>query len=277
MLLRWLKHGTADGERRAIAAAASLCLFLWTLKVHLVWWMWWSKGVHVLADVPAATVPLLGAHDLLLCAGLAVIYALVAMLARPLPRGLGQAIAYGVPALIGCAVALFAVISWKVQQLYGCAVEMDHFRAATGISAMRDSIVAYLTAGTIAFLIMAVLTPTLGAYLLARVRWSPPRWRTWFVLLGGSVALYGADKSLMKERYTHGVEQDAVLHFVQWYEPAPRPVDVAEMLRDTPAQVPSRDAEFRRFTPFAPMPQQLGASDQTPTTAGLPLVAPQPT
>lgn len=278
-MFRWLKSTALKDDSRAICAAMILCLFLWSLKIDLVWWMRWSKGIHALADVPAADVPLLGAQDFLFCTALAGLFWVLSLLATPLGKPAHFILGRIVPALVVFSVALFAVVSWKVQQLYGCSLEISHIREATGgLSTMGDSVLAYLTAGTVAFLLAAVVVAMFGGSLLqpllSRQKWVLVRWRLWAVLVGVALGAYALDKHQMKERYTYGVEQNAVLHFIEWYEPAPKPVDVAELLHDTPKQVVSRDAEFRRFTPFEPMVITHGsARKNTPAimAPGLPL------
>ena len=74
-----------------------------------------------------------------------MLYRLLAVPANQLGRP-GQFIGgYVLPAIIGTAVALFSVVSWRVQQIYGCALEMAHLRAAGDLATMGDSIAAYAT------------------------------------------------------------------------------------------------------------------------------------
>ncbi len=281
-MLRWFRSSRLPEDMRAVSAAMALAPFLWGLKIQLVWWMQANKGIHALADVPATSVPLLAAQDLVLCMVLAGVYWMLMLVARPLWKPVRVVLGTILPALIGCGVVFFAVVSWKVQQLYGCALEVAHLRAATGMGAMQDSIVAYLTADTIAFLLIGLVLAIFGGRMLrpvlAQQNWLLVRWRLWGCLVGGVLGLYALDKTVMKERYTYGIEQNAVLHFVKWYEKAPTPVDAAELLHQTPAQVISRDAEFRQFAPFAPMVNNAGRAPTTgPATAsGLPLSESRP-
>src|SRR5437660_2525721 len=72
---------------RAIAAALALCLFLWGLKLYLIGWYVFAKGIHPLADAPRDAVIWLGGADVFVCAILACVYRTI----YPLRR-LGKAI-----------------------------------------------------------------------------------------------------------------------------------------------------------------------------------------
>jgi hypothetical protein len=181
----------------------------------------------------------------------------------------------------GMSVVVFSVVSWKVQQIYGCALEIAHVRAVTGgANTMGDSFKEYLDAWCLVFLLAGCAAVFFGGallrWLLPCPGWARVRWRIWGMLLCGVAAIYAVEKSWMKERYTYGVEQNAVLHFVKWYRPPPAPVDVAELLHDIPTQVTSRDQELRAFPSFASLAQNTSDAPgiplrQTATASNRPL------
>src|SRR2546423_14954929 len=156
-MLHWLRSKNVDADTRAISAALALAPFLWALKLHLAWWMVSARGIHPLADVPAPLVPLLVAQDLAFCTALAFGYGFFFLATAALSTALRRVIRVTLVVFVGSAAALFSVASWKVQQIYGCALEVSHLRAATGGAAVYgDSVLAYLTPGTVCVLLAAV-------------------------------------------------------------------------------------------------------------------------
>lgn len=267
MLLRLTASG-ARSDLRALSAGLMIGPFLWALKAHLVWWLYSARGVYALADIPLLWIPLLAAHDLVLCVVLAAGYRMLFLAERLPSRAARFIITRLLPAGIGLAVICFSIISWKVQQIYGCSLEINHLRAANDWSSMGDSFADYLSGGTVAFLLAGTLVALFGGQVLSRLlerqRWALSRWRVWALTLAAVASFYFLEKSLIKERYTYHVEQNAVLHFVKWFETTPEPVDVPHLLAATPESVTARDAELRLMPSLA--------DGDTATAPGLPVL-----
>src|SRR5438132_5473483 len=98
---------------RAVAAALALCFFLWGLKLYLVGWYVFAKGIHPLSDAPRDGVLFLGGADLFLCSLLACLYRAI----YPLRR-LASFVPIALIFLVHAAMVVFAVVSLPVNQIY---------------------------------------------------------------------------------------------------------------------------------------------------------------
>lgn len=255
--LRWLRGSRTDEEVRSVAAALALALYLAALKLRLARWWIVVKGVRPLGDLRPGWVPLVAAADLLLCAVLAVVFFSLYGAAKRFPSG-ARSLARALPPLLACAVAAFSAVSFKVTEVYGTPLGLDHLHAFGGLGGMRDSIAAYATRGMCAVLAVGLLAGAFGGRLLApplaRSRWLSVRWRLWAAFLGPTALMCALASVRLRGVYTYGLKHDAVLSFLRSvleYVPA-RSFDAAAALRRLPPLLYALDPEYRRFPPIGP-------------------------
>ncbi|MCY2954204.1 MAG: LTA synthase family protein [Planctomycetota bacterium] len=247
---RWMRSRQTRDDVHAVACALALCVFLWILKVHLACWYIFSRGVPALEELGFLSVLLLGGGDVVLCAIVAAVYAMLFHGGRALGRVGGVIVATILPFVAHAAIVVFSTVSWQVHQIYACPLEIGHLRAADNLATMWDSIAAYLGLLPITFILVGLLSyPLLGwlfRWLLGKVMWLQVRWRLWAVTLVGAAAIGAMWMVRMRGIYAYGLKRNAVLHFVQYYHPVPKAVDVKDLLAKTNASVKDYDDELRQ-------------------------------
>src|SRR5689334_18799148 len=101
----WLESREIKLDARAVAAALTLCAFLWVTKIWLAAWFWFDRGIDTFADNPHGSFIYVGGEDLFVCAVLAVIYFGIFRLAALFRRPLREIIA-AVPMIIHVAIVI---------------------------------------------------------------------------------------------------------------------------------------------------------------------------
>jgi hypothetical protein len=247
---RWMGSRETRDDVRAVACALALCVFLWILKVHLACWYVFGQGVPALEELGFFSVLLLGGGDVVLCAIVAAVYAMLFHGGRALGRVGGVIVATILPFVVHAAIVVFSTVSWQVHQIYGCPLEIGHLRAADNIATMWDSIAAYLGVLPITFILVGLLSyPLLGRlfrWLLEKVTWLQVRWRLWAVTVVGAAAIGAMWMVRMRGVSAYGLKRNAVIHFVQWYTPPAKATDVVAAARRIAAEMKGGEEDLRR-------------------------------
>lgn len=251
-----------EDDRRAVSAALALWLYLAALKLRLAWWWIAVKGVHPLSDLSAGASPLVAASDLALCAGLAVVFAVLRRWGRP-----GAALA----AAASTGAAVFSLASLKVSEVYGTPLVIQHLTGSFGsLYGMSDSLAFYATPATCALLAGGVFAglygPRLLAPALARIRVLRTRSRLWAALLVPAAAASWAASARLRGIYTYGLKHDAVIEFaLSARDLRPRrELDAAAALRAVSPAAAASDALYRAFAPIGAIAAVLPRGLVTP-------------
>ena len=246
--LRWVRSRDTPDDLHAVARAMALCAFLWALKVHLAWWFIAVKGVPALDELAWWEVPLLGGGDVILCAGLAPVYAVLFWMPQTMPRWARIGLGTVLPVLLHAAVVVFSTISWQVNLIYATPLEIGHLRSADNIGTMRDSIVAYLGITNVTFLLAGLASYwALGRpieLLLRKAAALRVRWRLWTAAIGCAVLVGCAWLVRMKGVYAWGLKRNAVIHFVQYYQKPAKTLDVLASARAMTVDMKGRENEL---------------------------------
>jgi len=246
---RWTGSRAVEDDLRAISGAMALCAFLWLLKIHLACWYVFSQHSNPFDEISTLQVLLLGGGDLIVCTTIAAIYFLLYRSAHLLPRWGSIAVAGVIPVALHVAVAIFSVVSWQVNQVYGIPLEIMHIRAAANLGTVWSSIAAYLRLVPILYMALGVLSFPLLGWLFRRITrpmgWLLVRWRLWAVLMTATVVLGGLWAVRLRSIYAFGLKKNALIHFWQYYRPLPKPVDIAQMLRSESAAMKGREDELQ--------------------------------
>ncbi|MCC7351474.1 MAG: LTA synthase family protein [Phycisphaerales bacterium] len=225
----------ASADRFSLAAAACLLIFLGILKLYLLVWYWRLHGVNPLADLPPDGVFYLFGADLLLCFALAIFYRILQAISRRTPTPLRWLVSRGVPYAVHVAMALFAVISLQVNEMYGSPLEIRLLRSADDPAIVRASIMAY--AG-IAPLILIALGLSIWPLLIRPLQWLLGRWkwiatpaRLWVFCAAVTVIGFGLWTVRLSGFDTYGIKQNAVVFFIKHYQPPITSIDVQQRLK----------------------------------------------
>lgn len=244
----WLGSGQVGDDVFAISRALALCAYLWLLKACLAGWYMVVKQVPVLKEVPASGVPLLGGGDLMVCAGLAVVYMGLRVCGGLLPGWMGAVVAGGVPLMLHCGMVVFATASWQVNRIYGWPLDIKHLRAADNAWRMGDSLKAYAGVGPLLLLAVGVASyAVVGSWLegwMGEAEGLLVRWRLWGALFGVTAVVGALWAWRLRGFYTLGLKKNAVIHFVQYYERASGKLDPAR-IRQWSSGVAGREEELR--------------------------------
>jgi hypothetical protein len=235
-----------NDDVRAVAAALTLCAFLWALKAYLIGWFRLVKGINPLSDAPIDGVLALGGEDLLFCAMLAVLYRIMFAVARRMNRPIGFLLRAPATFAIHALLVVFSVASFEVVRIYGWPLDVSHLRSADDPRIIASSIGAY--AGLMPFaliLVGLVMRPLLGRLFERILAATPLRTgglRLWGTLAGATVLLCGTWALRLHQIDTFGVKQNAVAYFVQHYRPAPGPIQVQQTMRQLASELGDRPA-----------------------------------
>jgi hypothetical protein len=163
------------------------------------------------------------------------------------------------PILVHSAVAVFSAISFQVHRIYGWPLDNHHIRAAGDMSIFGASVVSYAGVGPLAVMAGGIasywLLGTPLAWALARLRWR--RLTLWVGLLGLAVALGGLSAWKLRGLYNFGLKKNAIVHFIQYYTPAPRPVDLPRLAAELAMQIRGPEQELLRPLSLHLNPPQL--------------------
>lgn len=241
---------TDRSDTDAIGRALGLCLFFWSLKAYLVAWYLWSQSINPLDSLPLWQIPLLGGLDLLVCAFLAGGYLLLNWIGAWFKGWQRWAIRDGLPLLTHVAMVLFALASMQVNQIYGWPLDVMHLRAAGRIDTMGSSILAYVGFASAILLLWGIASfhpvGMLIARGLERIRPLQVRWRMWGAFAVVTVLLVGSSVTQLKGLYLHGLKKNALVHFIQYYEPALEPLHVASRVAELQRIIAGREDRLLR-------------------------------
>ncbi|MCC6423366.1 MAG: sulfatase-like hydrolase/transferase [Phycisphaerales bacterium] len=225
----------ASADRFSLAAAGCLLIFLAILKIYLLIWYWRMRDINPLADLPADGVLYLCGADLILCFLLAIFYRALQTASHWTPSPLRWFVSRAIPYAVHVAMAVFAVVSLQVNEMYGSPLEIRLMRSADDPAIVRASVMAY--AGIAPLILIAlglaiwpILLRPLNA-LLGRWRWATRPRRLW--LVAGTVAVvgFGLWTVRLSGHDTYGVKQNAIVFFIKHYEPPISPIDIQQRLK----------------------------------------------
>jgi phosphoglycerol transferase MdoB-like AlkP superfamily enzyme len=226
-----------DDNVRAVAAALTLCAFLWGIKGYLIVWYFHVKHINPFADAPFDGMLAVGGADLFFCACLAGVYRAMFALAPRIHQSIAWLLRTPGTYLVHAAVVIFSVASFQVTQIYGGPLEVQHLRSADDPKIIASSISAY--SGLVPLLLILIglaMRPALGYVLetsLGRVRArSPKPWPLWGGLAVASVLLFGAWTVRLHGIDTFGVKHNSVVYFLQHYKSAPGPIEVRATMQE---------------------------------------------
>lgn len=223
----------------AIAAAATLFLFLLLVKLSLLLWYLLARQVNPLADVPPARVWLVIGSDALLFLCAAMLFSGLQWLGgrhRILQFPLGRLL----PAVVYGGIVVFTIVSFEVTRIYGSPLDVQKLRSADDLIVIRDSIRAYVGPLPVALLLLGliaypVLVPRLARRLAPRTRLRGGRF--WTALAFPCLMVAWLEHTSLYRIDTRGVKDDAVVFFARNYRPPFRPIDAAPLLAELEARV----------------------------------------
>jgi hypothetical protein len=242
---RTLLHASSDDNVRAIGAALALCFFLWALKVGLIVWYILVKRINPLADAPVDGGLAFGGADLFICAVLAVVYRLMFAASRHGPRWWRYLLRSPATYAIHIAIVLFSVASFEVARIYGWPLEIEHLRTADDPRIIRSSIGAYAGLVPCTLIVLGILSRPLVCRpmesLLDRIRARRSARELWLLLFAATAILMALWTTRLRRIDTFGVKQNAIVYFIQHYQPAPGPIEVHATMKRLDSQLHAGD------------------------------------
>ena len=251
-IARWFVDTDLRDDADALARASALCLFLWGLKVYLALWYVFVKDIGPLHETPVWTWPLLGGGDVALCGFLAGLYLLALQFGRALPGRAASAFRFVVPLALHGFVVVFSVASLIVNQLYGWPLDNGHMRQADDLGVMGDSIRAYVNVASVTMLAAGfgsffVVAAPLRRVVVARLSGARSRLTLWTVAALFSLGLGAGWLFTFDGLYLYGVKKNAVIHYVQYYEPPLEPLRAGEVLAELRETVGPHESAMNDF------------------------------
>lgn len=238
----------SQADHRAIAAAATLFLFLLLTKLSLLLWYLLVRHVNPLADVPPARVWLVVGGDALLFVCAAVLFLGLRWLGST-HRLLRFPVGRLLPALVYGGIVVFTVVSFEVTRIYGAPLDVQKLRSADDLLVIRDSIQAYAAPLPIALLLVGIaaypfVVPRLARRLARRERLRGGR--VWAAVAFACVMIAWLEHTWLYRIDTRGVKDDAVVFFARSYRPPFRPVDAGPLLAQLEARVNGQETQAER-------------------------------
>lgn len=246
-IVHWFRSRETDNDAKAIASALGMLIFLVSLKFYLAWRFIFIEQAH--PDIRIWQIPLLIGGDMVVCTCAAILYFLLRFAGSASPPMIEIPLGRIAPFLLHSAIVVFSVVSWQVSLIYNTPLSIDLIRAADNLNAMRDSIAAYVSVVPIVFLTAGLLSYFViqrpFSRFLLRVPSLAIRWRLWALLLTATAVIALLWIFFCRGAYDYGLKRNAILHFIQYYSPAPKPVDAEQLLRELTAEVKQKDSEIR--------------------------------
>lgn len=277
-IVHWLRSRETKNDTRAISSALGLLIFLVSLKVHLAWWF--ILVTKAQPDIRVWQIPLLVGGDMVVCACAAMLYFLLRIAGSAFPPMIEIPLGRMAPFLLHSAIVLFSVVSWQVSLIYTTPLSIELIRAADNLNAMRDSITAYVGVVPIAFLSAGLLSYFVMQRQFSRFLLRVPslaiRWRLWVLLLTSTAVIALLWMLFCRGAFDYGLKRNAVLHFIQYYSPTLKPVDMEPLLRELTAEVKVRDSEVRAseslIAPGLTLPSELSIKSRKATGMNVVLI-----
>jgi hypothetical protein len=193
--------------------------------------VWYHRaGIHPLAEVRPLLRPLLAGVDLLCAGALCVAMAAVMIPARWLRRGQFLFVS-ALPFAIHAAVVTLAVVSLKVNQLYGRPISFDLLDYASDLGVMRESIVSTIDAQTIVFALFGLALYWAGPLLFARPLRRVGTRLAWVAVLAIALGSGALAARTFKSVYAYGLKSNGLIELARSYRGAASELDYAHQHR----------------------------------------------
>jgi len=242
-----LNSADAELDRQSIAYASGMLLYFVVLKMNTAWWFIYIKSAH--PDIPFWQIPLLIGGDIAVCLVFAIIITTIRSINLPGPRFIRFLQHSLFPFLLYSSVILFSLISWQVNVIYSFPLTIAHVRAAGHLADMRDSMLAYIKPWPLLLLVVGVMIYFAFAHIAYRIKDmdlpKSPRWRLWGSVLLTSFAIIIPWFIFCRGSIDYGLKRNAILHFIQYYEPAPKAVDLSRLYQKLSQELSGKDMDLR--------------------------------
>src|SRR5207249_2977506 len=127
------------------------------------------------------------------------------------------------------AIVVFSVASFEVARIYGWPLDIEHLRTADDPRIIRSSIGAYAGLVPCTLILLGILSrPLVGRpmeSLLGRMRARRSARELWLLLFAATAILMALWTTRLRRIDTFGVKQNAIVYFIQHYQPAPGPIE----------------------------------------------------